>query len=280
VAAHLNANREAGTVGSGLWFTATGGTNKRKETRTFNAFGFDQQANLGYRQDVFGGQLGIDFGSGNVGFGVTGGYANSVTGFAGSADRATFDAWNLGAYASVASKAFFANALVQYDFLDVDARIQNVTARGKGHVYGARGEVGFSIGSAALHIEPVASISWQHVSLDALAFPLAVRFGDLEGGRASGGLRFSTQREIGGGSLLNVYAQGDFVQPFGGSAATTFSTGATDVTFKDERIGAYGKARLGLSITTGPVTSFIEGEARTSGDYRGGSGKAGLRIAF
>jgi hypothetical protein len=283
VAAHLIANRDAGVTGSGFWMSAVGGVAKRDEAGIFNAFGFDQAANIGYKQDVFGSQLGFDMGSSNIGFGLTGGYATSVVGFSGSADRISFDAWNLGAYASFSSGILFASALAKYDFYDIDVKLASAGAdRQKidGSAYGARGEIGLSLGSEAFHIEPVASVSWQHVSIDPLDLPLTVDFDDLEGGRASAGLRLRSKRDIGGGAKLNLYAQGDYVQPFGGKAAVTFSTTTTGVSFDDDRIGAYGKGRVGLSITQGRITGFIEGDARFSSDYRSGGGKVGLRIGF
>ncbi|MBA4090226.1 MAG: hypothetical protein C0494_06480 [Sphingobium sp.] len=283
VAAHLSANHDAGVTGSGFWMSAVGGVAKRDEAGIFNAFGFDQAANIGYKQDVFGSQLGVDIGNGNIGFGLTGGYASSIVSFTGSVDRVSFDAWNLGAYASFSSGILFANALAKYDFYNIDVKLASAGANGKkidGNAYGARGEIGLSLGSDAFHIEPVASISWQHVSIDPLDLPLTVDFDDLEGGRASAGLRLRSTRDIGGGAKLNLYAQGDYVQPFGGKAAVTFSTMTTGVSFDDDRIGAYGKGRVGLSITQGRITGFIEGDTRFSSDYRSGGGKVGLRIGF
>lgn len=282
VAAHLAANRQGGVAGSGFWMAAIGGVAKRDEAAVFDAFGFDQAADIGYTQDMFGTQFGFDLGQGDVGFGITGGYASSVMRFAGAADRVTFDAWNIGAYAHVAKDGFFANALVKYDFYDVEARLtgSDGPAKTDGSGLGARGEVGFSLGSDALRIEPVASLSWQRIALDPLDLPLAIDFDDLKGGRASAGLRLRTQQQMGGNALLNLYAQGDYVQPFDGNATVTFSTATTGVAFTDDRMGAYGKGRFGLSITQGRVTGFIEGEGRFSGDYRAGGGKVGLRIAF
>lgn len=283
VAAHMTANREAGVTGSGFWFSALGGVSRRGNAGVFTAFGLDHAADIGYRQDVFGAQMGVDLGSGPIGFGVTGGYASSAMTFAGSADRATFDAWNIGAYASLVRGPLFANVLVKYDGYGIDARLPSAdvdSRRIRGEAYGARAEAGFSIGSAAVRIEPVASVSWQHVSIDPLDLPLSVDFEDLKGGRASAGLRLRSTREIGGSARLDLYAQGDFVQPFGGAAAVTFSTANAAVAIEGDRIGAYGKGRIGLSVTRGPVTGYIEGDGRFSDAYRGGGGKVGLRVAF
>ena len=279
VAAHLNADR-SDTAG-GFWFSATGNVSRRREARTFRALGFAQTADLGYRQDVFGGQFGYDLGgTRHVRFGVTGGYANSTLGFAGVADRIAFDAWNVGAYARLTGGRAFAHALVKADFYDVDARLGHARAKADGQTYGGWAEAGVHLGSPGFSIEPVVSLSWQHVDLGGLDLPLAVDFEDRQGGRASAGLRLGSTSDIGDGARLTLYAQGDYVQPFGGQSATVFTSGPTSLAFDDQRIGTYGKGKVGASITSGRVTGFFEGEGRASREYRGAGARAGLRIGF
>ena len=77
---------------------------------------------LDYGQDVFGAQLGYDFGGvGDDGrrasvIGITGGYANSKLRFErGNADRFKYEAANVGAYGRAAFGPFFAKAYLKYE---------------------------------------------------------------------------------------------------------------------------------------------------------------------
>ncbi len=282
VASHFDNRRRSGASASGFWANATGTVAKRDDVQTLAALGATQTADLGYDQDMFGGQLGFDIGGNGLSFGPTGGYASSTMNFSDSADRVSFDAWNIGAYAIFNSDRFFANGLLKYDIYNIDATLGGggPKASTDGSGYGVRAEAGVRLGSWRFYAEPVVSLSWQHIDIDPLDLPLAVEFEDREGGRGAAGIRLGHTSQLGEGALLNLYAQGDYVQPFGSEAKAVFSSGNISLAFEDRRIGAHGKGKIGVSVTTGAVTGFIEAQARASDDYRGGGGRAGLQIVF
>ena len=86
----------AGGAGGRVWAQTLGQVEQRTSSRTVTNFGITTQADLGYKQDYFGGQMGVDFGGGGFAFGVTGGYLKSNLNFANSADRMNFDGVNCG----------------------------------------------------------------------------------------------------------------------------------------------------------------------------------------
>lgn len=286
ITAQLDSMRQASANTPGLWYAAHHSGMRRHEGGSFNAFGFEQQADIGYRQNTTGGQFGFDSGGDGFGFGATVGYAKSSIAFSAGAERLDIESWNLGAYARYAGDLLFANVLVKYDFYDIDANLGasfgaagKASSEGKG--YGAQGEVGLRIAAGGLSVEPVIGLSWQHVAADTLELPLRVDFDDREGGRATAGLRLVGTQALGDGETqLRYYLRGDVVQPFAGSGITGFSTPADNVAFLDERIGTHGAGRIGLSFTQGALTGFVEGEGRFSSEYRGGGGRVGLRIGF
>jgi len=253
----------------------------RNTRRTITSFGLSQDTNLAYRQDVFGLQLGVDFGGKALGFGLTGGYATSVQNFDASADRSNVDAWNIGAYTAFNSGRFFANALAKYDRYKVRLTIGSTgeKARSTGDGYGGQVEAGVRFGSDRFFAEPLVSLSWQHIALDPVALSATIGFDDREGGRAAAGLRIGGLRDI-GPARAAFYAQGDYVRPFDGSDGISVTTGSTTVLIGDTRFESYGKGRIGMSITRGQVSGFIEGNGRVGRDYHSGGGRVGLRIGF
>ncbi|MFC4254402.1 autotransporter outer membrane beta-barrel domain-containing protein [Altererythrobacter xixiisoli] len=283
ITAQLDSMRQAGSAKPGLWYAMHHSGMRRHEAGSFDAFGFEQQADIGYRQNVTGGQFGFDSGGDGFGFGVTAGYAKSSVNFLAGPERLDIESWNIGAYARYVGDLLFANALVKYDFYDIDSNLGTAgKAATDGKGYGAQGEAGLRFVAGGLSIEPVVGLSWQHVEADALVLPLRIDFDDREGGRASAGLRLVGTQTLGsdGDTQLRYYLRGDVVQPFAGSGITGFSDASDNVAFLDERIGTYGSARLGLSFTQGALTGFVEGEGRFSSEYRGGGGRVGLRIGF
>jgi len=281
ITARLASDRDTAGAQRGFWMSAVGGVSDRDTRRTITSFGLSQDTNLAYRQDVFGLQLGVDFGSKALGFGVTGGYASSVQNFDASADRTTTDAWNIGAYAAFNSGRFFANALAKYDRYKLRVTIGSTgeKARSTGDGYGGQAEAGIRFGSDRFFAEPLVSLSWQHISLDPLALSATIGFEDREGGRAAAGLRIGGLRDL-GPARAAFYAQGDYVRPFDGRDGISVTTGSTTALIGDTRFESYGKGRIGMSITRGQVSGFIEGNGRVGKDYHSGGGRVGLRIGF
>ena len=113
VSAHLATARDTSASGGGFWFQALGEVGDRDKTRTFTNAGFGQSVDLGYRQDDFGGQLGVDLAGGSAEgfrFGFTGGYQNSNLRFETGSDGLSYDGFNVGAYGQLRSGDFYATA--------------------------------------------------------------------------------------------------------------------------------------------------------------------------
>ncbi len=279
----------AGESGGRLWVQMYGAVEQRENIRNVSFSGLNRSFDLGYDQDYFGGQLGFDFGgaageSGNFAFGVTGGYVNSEMSFNGASDRTTFDAFNAGAYASINSGSLFANALAKYDWYKADANsaIAQYAADFDGNAYGARGEIGFRLGSDRFFVEPVGTISYVRTDLDDLNVQgSTITFLDDEGLTGKLGARLGASFPS---KLLNtvvLYAGGNYVHEFKGDDSVDFTNNGRTVRIDNRAIGDYGEAVLGVNVgsPTG-VSGFIEGNGAKGSDFNSYGARAGLRFRF
>ncbi|MDO7841856.1 autotransporter outer membrane beta-barrel domain-containing protein [Sphingomonas sp. CA1-15] len=274
------------TPGSGLWLQMYGSSDTRRNgTQGFTTFGQAGTANLGYKQDAFGGQIGFDFGApkpaGGLVFGITGGYVSSELGFAGSPDRIRYDTINGGAYLSFVSGIVFANALGKYDYSWIDTSFAGTRTKLHGNSYGAQGEVGVRFGGTRFFVEPVAQVAYVKTNIDTLVAPgFSFDFDERDGLRGKAGARVGAAFDLMGSKGL-VYASGMAVHEFRGQDGVALTSGGQTVAFFNNRIGTYGQGAVGFNVTTpGGVTGFIEGFGDYSDDYRGGGGRAGIRLHF
>ena len=77
------------------------------------------------------------------------------------------------------------------------------------------------------------------------------------------------------------YAGGAAVHEFKGDDRLIFGSGGQRIAVFNDRLGTYGQGTIGLNIVTaGGVTGFIEGHGEYGDDYKGGGGRAGIRIKF
>lgn len=296
VTAHLSevrdskwaAGTDTGAGGGRFWGIMYGGAQQRKDNNnTFSAFGVSRNVNLSYNQDAFGGQIGLDIGgtSGESAFvfGVTGGYANSELQFYNSADRTKIDAVNGGLYASFVSGNVFANALAKYDYywLNSSSPVANFTSKYHGESYGAQGELGIRLGSDSFYAEPVVSAAYVRTDLNSPNLVnAAIDFDKFDGLRGKAGLRIGSAFDM-GGSRGVVYASGNAVHEFKGRQGLDFTSNGFTLGYRNERIGTYGEGKIGFNVTTpGGVSGFVEGFGNYSKEYRGGGGRAGLRVKF
>lgn len=276
-----------GGAGGRVWGQVLGQVEQRDNSRGFAFNGVTTPVNMGYKQDYFGGQMGIDLGgpagSGAFAFGVTGGYLNSNMNFANSADRLQFDAVNGGVYASFTAGGFFLNALGKYDYYWGD----NVSASGrysqklKGGIYGGKAEAGFRLGHA-LWIEPAASVSYTHSDFHDFGVPSGnFTFDDQEGVRGKGGARIGFTHDA-GSAKVTFYAGGNYVHEFKGQDQVAFTSGSQTVLFGNQRLRDYGEGVLGVNIGSdhGAISGFFEGRDANGGDYEGYGGRAGIRFRF
>jgi len=274
-----------GTGGAGgrIWAQTLGQVEERTNTRAITSLGVTSQVNLGYKQDYFGGQMGVDFGSGGFAFGVTGGYLNSNLNFANSADRINFDDVNGGVYANYSMGGFFINALGKYDYYW--GRNNSQTGRYsrdmKGSIYGAKAEIGYRFGTT-LFIEPAASLSYTHADIgDFTVASGAFDFDAQDGVRGKGGARIGYTMSA-GPAKLSFYGGGNYVHEFKGEDRVSFVSGGQTVTFANTRMGDYGEGTLGLNIGSdhGKISGFFEARYANGGDYEGYGGRAGVRFRF
>lgn len=279
----------AGEPGGRLWIQMHGAVEQRENLRDVSFSGLNRSFDLGYDQDYFGGQLGFDFGgaageSGNFAFGVTGGYVNSQMKFNGVVDRTAFDAFNAGAYASVNAGGLFANVLAKYDWYKAEARsgIGQYAADFDGTAYGARGEIGFRLGSDSFFVEPVGTLSYVRTDLDDLNVQeSSIEFLDDEGLTGKLGARIGASFPS---ALLNtvvLYAGGNYVHEFKGDDSIGFTNNGRTVQIDNRAIGDYGEAVVGVNIgsPTG-VSGFIEGNGAKGREFDAYGARAGLRFRF
>jgi outer membrane autotransporter protein len=276
-----------GGAGGRVWAQVLGQVEQRGSNRSFAFNGLTTPVDLSYKQDYFGGQMGVDLGvpagEGGFAFGVTGGYLNSNLKFANSPDRINFDAVNGGVYASLNAGIFFINALGKYDYYWGD----NVSVSGrytqklKGSIYGGKAEAGFRFGSK-LWFEPAASVSYTHSDFgDFGGASGSFAFNDQDGVRGKGGARIGFTSDI-GPAKMTLYGGGNYVHEFKGQDQVTFTSGGQTVAFGNQRLGDYGEGLLGLNIGShqGAVSGFFEGRYADGGDYEGYGGRAGVRFRF
>ncbi|MBA2935940.1 hypothetical protein HZF05_17815 [Sphingomonas sp. CGMCC 1.13654] len=293
---HMSDLRDAKFAGGGadggrIWGQIYGSTVTRNGSQNVSAFGQSRAVNLSYRQDAYGAQLGMDLGShdmgsGNFVFGVTGGYVNSDLTFSHSADRVNYSVANLGVYASYVSGSLFANVLGKYDYLWINSKspLAGYTDKFHGMSYGAQGEVGFRLGGDSFYAEPVATIAYVRTNLkDIHALGQTLNFEDLDGLRGKAGIRVGSKMDMGGGAVAVIYAQGNYVHEFKGKDGLDFVSGGQSLAYNNQKIGDYGEGKIGFNVTTAAgVTGFVEGfgDYAKHGDYKGGGGRAGIRVKF
>jgi hypothetical protein len=297
VSAHLTAGRDAGwgsqtTDSSGrVWLQMFGELNKRSESRDFNVFGLAQNdVDLGYKQDAFGGQIGADvLGSesdtGSFTVGVSGGYTSSTMNFRGN-DRFDIEAVNGTVYAGFQAGSLFVNGLAKYDHAWINTRgnapVLKFNLDTKANTWGGKLEAGFRFGSDTFFVEPAASIAYTSTDIDSYVVPGGgFRFDEFAGLRGKAGARIGGSTPLGAGSTLVFYAGGAAVHEFKGKDRLDFTSGGQTIALYNDRLGTYGQGTLGINIVTaGGITGFIEGHGEVGGDYKGGGGRAGIRIKF
>ncbi|WP_277983103.1 beta strand repeat-containing protein [Sphingomonas faeni] len=296
ITAHLAAGRDgrwgspANDTSGRVWLQMFGEVNTRDDSRTVTYSGLTQNnVDLGYRQDAFGGQVGIDLvgdATQKSGFtlGVAGGYLSSTMNFRGYGDRFDIDAVNGTVYGGFQAGGFFVNGIAKYDYAWVNSRGTGAgfTLDTKAKTYGGKLEAGFRVGSDAFFFEPAVSAAYTKTDIDGYGvLGGQFDFEDYKGLRGKAGARIGGSSKIGETSTLVFYAGGAAVHEFEGKDGLRFTSGGQTVGIVNDRLGTYAQGILGLNIvTTGGVTGFIEGHGEYNKDYNGGGGRAGIRIKF
>jgi fibronectin-binding autotransporter adhesin len=276
--------RDAG-AGPRLWGQLFGGVENRNGSRTVGVPGGGATAyDLKVRQDFFGAELGYDLvqsDDSRFNFGVMGGYISSTLRFTHSADRARFDAGNVGVYAGIRSGQLFANALAKYDRYWVKASDRTLQWSDdiKGSSYGLSGEVGVRFGSDAFFAEPVATLAWQRSSLDDLtALGQTISFDDANGLRGKIGARLGGALRLGEVNVI-LYGGGSFRHEFAGKDGVVLHSNGVSEAVANQPLTDGGEAIAGVRIRASSLISgFIEGTASFGSSISGAGGRAGIRI--
>lgn len=299
VTAQMQSRRDAlwslgGTAPAGkLWVTMGGSIDKVDGSRDFGQAGQPHLTNTSYKQDYFGGQMGLGLSGGvstrgGFALGVTGGYINSRAKFGGTADRIDFDAINGGVYASFTSGNLFMNALGKYDYYWAKATSfgGGYEVKTKGSAYGARGEVGLRFGGDSFFMEPLAQISYVYTSLDPFNVQgTKVDFDGRSGLRGKAGARIGGVTTIGNEAKMSFYAGANYVHEFKDEGEVTFANSGGTFTAMRGRMPDYGEAVVGLTIASNQsVSGFMEANyTRTFTSGTGDNAKmegAGARVGI
>jgi outer membrane autotransporter protein len=277
---HMAELRDVDQPANRVWGQAYG----QVDTNHGHGGGYD----LGYRQDYYGGQAGVDLGGkrsedGNgFSFGVTGGYLSSHLNPHAGPERVRFDTLNAGAYATLRAGGLFINLLGQYDHYrtNTDNSVEHWSDTFSGNAYGAQAEVGARLGSESFFAEPIATIAWQRTDLGTLqALGQSLDFGHDTGLTGTIGGRFGSTFDLKGGTKAVLYAKAAYVHAFKGKGGVLFESGGTSEDVAGALTGDYGKAAIGVNIlSAGRVSGFIEGDGDIGGTLKGGGGRAGVRF--
>lgn len=280
---HMAELRDAAGNGNRVWGQISGKVDTRH--------GHEDGADLGYRQDYFGLQTGVDLGgqrdedTGNgFLFGLTGGYLSSHLNLRAGSERLRYQTVGLGAYASFQAGPVFANLLGQYDHYRINAGDKTLhwSDRFNGNAYGASGEVGTRLGGDRFFAEPTVALSWQHTDIGTLhALGQAVDFGGGDAFDGKVGARLGGVAKLGADATAHFYVRAAYVHRFSGKGTATLdSAGASDAV-SGINIGDYGQGAIGMNIVTaGPVSGFIEANGDIGSSYRGAGGRAGISLKF
>lgn len=284
---NIAANGPGGSGGR-FWFQGYGNWEKRTSGRTVTFNGITSQVDLGYSQDYYGVQLGLDLGTpvgdaGGFNFGVTGGYQSSNMSFPNVADEIRFNSVNIGAYASFTSGIFFVNALGKYDWYwgDLSSPSGLYGFDVNGGVWGAKAEAGLRFGTS-FFIEPAVSLAWTNSDFDDFTVPSgSFAIDDEDGVRGKAGARFGTTFDS-GSAKITVYGGANYVKEFRGRSNVVFTSGGQAVAFRSPRNQDYGEGTLGVNIgsESGKLSGFFEGRYAQGNDYDGYGVRGGMRLRF
>ena len=272
---------------SALWGQLFGSIDRSRSRQTVSPFGQAQTVVLDNSQDIYGGQIGYDFGDvtgrkGSV-FGVTAGYANSTLDFRRTADRVDYQAINGGVYAGLNFGPFFLNALAKYEhyFLRVVTPSAVIHQKLEGNGYGGMAQAGVRLGSGGFFVEPSTSLEYVRTAIDTLnAGPSTLDFDNATGLRGKAGVRIGTN-SVSGAMRTSYYASGNVVHEFRGRSGLNFANSGQALDFGNDRIGTYGRGVIGFNIVSNDtVSGFMEASGDLGNDYRGYGLRAGLSVKF
>ncbi len=242
-----------------FWMAGLGGWDKR------DARGTD----LAFDQSIYGIVGGADFGTQlsdatTLLYGVQGGYVMSNLSIDDSYNsKADLSGGTAGAYASLLSQGFFANALVSADFLGADINVNGATASTNSNTFGLRVDSGYRAElNNGFFAEPMLSASFARTNMD--SFSVAGVNYDPDD---------ATQAMLGGGARLGFANQGLNASVTG----RVWNEFTSDNTFYATPVGP------GFTVTDGGMFNGVFGEVdgKLAYDFTDSSNIfADLRVRF
>jgi hypothetical protein len=268
----------------GFWFKGFGSYIQRDDER--NGYDLDQ------KQTIYGGMAGFDFGTkeafGNAWlFGVFGGYIGSNLEFSATNTKWNMEGPTVGAYVTYLDQAFYADATVKADFLDI-AIDPDLEEESDSHTdavnVGGRLDTGYKFGQTAF-LEPQASLAVVHTEVDDVnIYGGDVEFDDDTSVRGRLGLRLGVEHTHTDATVYSADVTG--------SVWENFTGGNSDVTVSDTGLPDFGVSGNSQESTNGDIavglgaanpdgwSSFVRGNYTFADDYEAWTGNAGVRFVW
>ncbi len=277
VAAQLDTARDGrGGRGIGLWLQAWSAKDESQGAQSFGGGTFD----VSFEQDFQGLQGGLDFQSGSVAVGITGGAGRSDATFLATGNPVDMEVRNIGAYLQGRSGPLFFNALAKFDRAELEiAPGAGLGASFDADSFGVQANAGVRLAFGSVFAEPSVGLSWVQSEVEAFTSgPATVGPGEGESLRARAGLRVGARLPLGGGALLPFVAVNAY-EELSGDNSSDFTLGDTLRLF-DEPPGTRGQAAAGVSFVAGSFEAFVRGDIDFSGESDSKSVRAGARLRF
>jgi len=268
-------------VTPGFWLRGVGAYLERDDEE--NGFNLDR------KQTIWGGMAGFDFGTESAGdawmFGLFGGYLTSKLKFDETNGEWKYDGPTVGAYATYIDQAFYANATVKADFLDIDidsGDLGTENADTDAVNIGGLIDTGYKFGHE-LFIEPQASLAVVQTEIDDVdVFGDKVKFDDETSVRGRLGVRLGIDHTASDQTVYSSDVTASVWEDFSGDNNVSI----TDPAFgsfggSDDPGETYGDVSLGFSVAAPEGwSSFIRGNYQFGEDFEAFTGNAGVRYAF
>jgi autotransporter family porin len=269
----------------GFWFQGFGAYVQRNDEQ--NGFDLDQ------KQTTYGGMAGFDFGTKEAFadawlFGVFGGYIASDLKFTATDTKWKFEGPTAGAYVTYIDKAFYADATVKADFLNIKINPDQLASEADDSHSNAVNlggllDTGYKFGHAAF-VEPQASLAVVDTEVDDVdIYGGTVKFDDDTSVRGRLGLRLGVEHTHTDNTVYSADVTGSVWENFtgGDSDVTVADTGLPDFGVSDNRQSTYGDIALGLSAANPDGwSSFVRGNYVFADDYQAWTGNAGVRFVW
>src|SRR6185295_4538714 len=226
-----------------------------------------------------GAVLGASFGRGGWTWGALAGVTRQTTRFTFDDNKLLAKGTNFGAYAVWRGDKMFARALANHQHVRAKADLAAAGANDTihGSIAGLRGEAGLDLTAGALHVRPLASISWTHGHLGALDAPGGELdfhgFTSLEG---SVGASLSGAFRV-GSVPVQPYAGLYAVHEFSDGNALDFHIGDQSLRLVDHPKTDYAKVTAGFAVDLGGTARLsVGGEVDAFGGRNALKGLIGL----